>query len=918
MKRHLFALLLILGVYGAFAQATAPKPRFPDNTSLDQWWPFCSATDLLDRTFTGFDLIGSSVTPTSDRFLVPNRAYEFNGFNSELHYTTTLIIPMFGIADFTYSCHIFPTAAQHAIIMYNGDPSNDGLGLIMTNAAGTGAGTQIGILFGGLTTYVPAGSTVTLGQWHHLVLKRNGNSYMLYIDGTFVGPAYIPAGFPASGYNTPTTVFQLGLDLTAGDKAFSGKIDDVATYSRQLSNLEIMALYNFDPNIVFTLGPDTAICPNAILIGGARDTTRLDTVQYPNYEVNSTYGFDYTWSNGDTVSTRQNITFPTTPVPPTIRTLTLSRRYSCPASSTIRITHIIPTVYIGPDTSMCDGESFLLNPTPGTGLMRYLWNTGATVPSIIADTTASYWLRVDSLVPFVNPITNLNDTTHCIGTDTAHVTVTPEIFVHVAEFDTSCDGTPIILYSYDDTAYTAPTYSWDDGINPPVLTPSLTVTTSGVYTLTVTDGACIRSDVSTITIVNVATTVLSNDTAICKGASVLANATGTPGVQYQWTPSAGIAVSNIPTPTIIPDTSAWYVVTATILDPVSGGLLNCASRDSFFIDVQPNPTVKMGGNRMVCQYDSIRISPIVTPYWYTNYIYDWTPGRYLDDSTTSTVIFTAGDTTKLILVVSTPAGCKSSDSAIIYTFNGDFMTMASDTALCPGDSVLIGAISSEPGVTSYSWQPPTYVNYPEATTPITIKPINSINYKLIGTSMYGCRDTLTYSIKVFPAAVVTLEDSVSINPGASYNIEPITNCTYFSWFPPTGLDDTTASTPVATPPVSTRYVLTARTQDNCITKDSISIRLNDNAIIGVPNAFTPGGDKYNVLNVALKGVARLRYFRIYDRWGKVVYESRDINAGWDGTIGGTPQPMGVYVYEVEAITDRGKILHKQGNVTLLR
>lgn len=909
MKRHLFALLLLLGVHGAFAQGYTPRL---DLNTIEHWWPFCSATDLLDRTMTGFDLLSSAVSATTDRYGYPNRAYDFNGINSELHYTAPLTIPLFGIADFTYACYIYPTVAQRSIIMYNGDPSLDGLGIIMTDPTGTVAGTEIGVMFGGLNVYVPTtGATVTLNQWHHVCLKRNGNSYILVIDGIMATPAYIPSGFPAAGYNTPTGFFQFGLNMTAGTMPFTGKIDDAVIYGRQLSNPEIVTLSNHDPNIIFSLGNDTAICPNQIYLGGG---ITISTTRYPNIITNPTNGYKYVWSNGDTVSTIDT-TFLNSPQPPVTITLSMTRSdYSCPGFDAITIRHIIPVVNIGPDHTMCTGDSVVLNPTPTPGVVDYLWNTGATTPSLVAYTADDYWLRVDSNFTFTNTITGLVDTQHCIAVDTAHVMVTPAIFVTLNDFDTSCNGVPIVIRSADDTAYTSPTYIWQDGIT---TTPTFSATTSGVYWVQVTDGACVRSDTAHIVVVNVSATIFSNDTAICKGASVVASATGSPGVIYQWTPTAGIGTSNIPTPTITPDTSAWYHLTTTILDPASGALLNCASTDSFFIDVQPYPTVKMGGNRIVCQYDTIKISPIVTPYWYTHYIYDWSPGNYLDDSAAPTVIFTAGDTTKLVLWVSTPAGCKSADSAIIYTFLGDYMSMASDTAICPGDSVVIGPTSTEPGLTNYTWYPSTYINFPTSSSPVTIKPIGNMSYKVVGTSMYGCNDTLSYDIGVFPAAVITLEDSVTLFPGDSYKIQPITNCTYYSWFPPVGLDDTGISTPTATPPVSTRYILTARTQDNCATQDSISIRLNDNSIIAVPNAFAPGSFN-STLSVILKGVARLRYFRVYDRWGKVVFEGKNIVNGWDGTIDGKPQPAGVYVYEAEAITDKGKILHKQGNVTLLR
>jgi gliding motility-associated-like protein len=84
------------------------------------------------------------------------------------------------------------------------------------------------------------------------------------------------------------------------------------------------------------------------------------------------------------------------------------------------------------------------------------------------------------------------------------------------------------------------------------------------------------------------------------------------------------------------------------------------------------------------------------------------------------------------------------------------------------------------------------------------------------------------------------------------------------------------------------------------------------------NAFSPGSESNPVFKVSHLGTASLRSFRIYDRWGVKVFETSNINEGWDGTFNGAPQPLGVYVYTVEAQTNLGKPFIKQGNVTLLR
>jgi gliding motility-associated-like protein len=72
------------------------------------------------------------------------------------------------------------------------------------------------------------------------------------------------------------------------------------------------------------------------------------------------------------------------------------------------------------------------------------------------------------------------------------------------------------------------------------------------------------------------------------------------------------------------------------------------------------------------------------------------------------------------------------------------------------------------------------------------------------------------------------------------------------------------------------------------------------------------------LNIKVRGIVKLNSFKIFNRWGQLVYETTNINEGWNGQFNGKPQPMGVYVYAIDATTSTGKKFVKQGNVTLVR
>ncbi len=89
-------------------------------------------------------------------------------------------------------------------------------------------------------------------------------------------------------------------------------------------------------------------------------------------------------------------------------------------------------------------------------------------------------------------------------------------------------------------------------------------------------------------------------------------------------------------------------------------------------------------------------------------------------------------------------------------------------------------------------------------------------------------------------------------------------------------------------------------------------------LLALPNPFTPGTGINNHFKIITRGIANLHYFRIFNSRGNKVFETSNIDNGWDGTFNGTPQPFDVYIYDVEATSSTGKVLHKHGNVTLIR
>jgi gliding motility-associated-like protein len=87
----------------------------------------------------------------------------------------------------------------------------------------------------------------------------------------------------------------------------------------------------------------------------------------------------------------------------------------------------------------------------------------------------------------------------------------------------------------------------------------------------------------------------------------------------------------------------------------------------------------------------------------------------------------------------------------------------------------------------------------------------------------------------------------------------------------------------------------------------------------MPTGFTPNGDgKNDYFKPFMVGITNLTYFRVYNRWGQLMFSTAKLNDGWDGRVTGGEQPSGTYVWMVQGTTRDGKVITKKGTVTLIR
>ncbi len=397
--------------------------------------------------------------------------------------------------------------------------------------------------------------------------------------------------------------------------------------------------------------------------------------------------------------------------------------------------------------------------------------------------------------------------------------------------------------------------------------------------------------------------ILNGDTTVCEGDAVKIRAWSTPAYSYRWTPADGVSDTTALEPDITILKPEVYTLTASYE--------GCTDTTvSISIDMHHMPELTLGPDKAVCSGTEVALDAKVSPFR-NDYSYQWEPDEGLTGSKGPNASLTAKETTVYSLTVTTPIGCASKGQIKVTVYPSDFGSVINDTGFCPGNTVQLWA----EGGTSYLWTPSYGLSDTTVPDPVA-QPATPTRYTVYITNEHNCKDTQSVFVNLFPAATLNLPDSVTIYPGEEYHITPGTNCVYFQWFPPSGISNTDIADPVVHPEVRTRYFVTAHTEHGCAVQDSIDV-LVEGSIIDMPNAFMPSGSN-TVFKPSKKGIVQLNNFSIFNRWGEKVFYTTDIDEGWDGTYKGQPQPLGVYIYVIEAVTDSGKTFVKKGNVTLLK
>jgi gliding motility-associated-like protein len=141
----------------------------------------------------------------------------------------------------------------------------------------------------------------------------------------------------------------------------------------------------------------------------------------------------------------------------------------------------------------------------------------------------------------------------------------------------------------------------------------------------------------------------------------------------------------------------------------------------------------------------------------------------------------------------------------------------------------------------------------------------------------------------------------------------------YLWIPSTNIDNPLKVNPIFKGSTSIDYLIRYRTEDNCIVIDSQLVRIFSQINIQAPKGFSPNGDGHNdKLEFQLIGIKKSIYFRVFNRWGQLLFETKDPKHFWDGKFKGVNQPLETYIWTAEGISFDEKSVIKRGQTVLIR
>lgn len=236
--------------------------------------------------------------------------------------------------------------------------------------------------------------------------------------------------------------------------------------------------------------------------------------------------------------------------------------------------------------------------------------------------------------------------------------------------------------------------------------------------------------------------------------------------------------------------------------------------------------------------------------------------------------------------------------------------------ICAGDFIELFAEGGE----EYTWSPAEFLSEDDIASPIASPPVTTL-YEVIGVDTNGCSNSSFAEVVVFQPPPQIIWDTTIVIGEVVFLDGWVGEGYDYLWEPDMWLSCDTCAAGFFTPLEDTDYTLTVSDTLGCFSIVSFyGFDVLPVSSVDVPDAFTPNGDGVNdIIYVDGWGIKNLLEFKIYNRWGELVFETSDLEEGWDGYYKDELQNVETYAYVVvvETFVD-AQPLTKKGYINLFR
>ena len=516
---------------------------------------------------------------------------------------------------------------------------------------------------------------------------------------------------------------------------------------------------------------------------------------------------------------------------------------NCPGYDSIYVELIEMSVSLGPDTSICVGDTVEF--FAGSGYENYLWQDGSTGSSYTAWETGTYWVQVSA--------------GSCTVTDSVYLYVDdPNVSLDLGENKLVCPDVPVVLQPQQGAVFNE--YLWSTGAT----THSITVTEPGTYYLEVVSGCGDAMDSITIINYTVPNLNLGPDTILCFGETLELGVDISQFEYFEWQDgSTGDDYTVV-------DGGVYYVE----VTDYNG----CENSDTILVSVANEVDLGFDTTQVLCTGESLEIVADDEFDFYT-----WSNGEF---GTNAITVNTGGT---YYVDVNYTFGCPSSDTVKVDEYPVPEAQITGEDMLCAGETLILEAPE---GPFDYTW------NTNEKTTSIEIA--EGGEYTVTMKNVCG-EDLASKYVEYHELPVVDLGESEILVPGESITLNGGDDYVEYVWSEDPQFNEQYFTVEYDDILAQGTDTISVEVFDGfCKNSDKIIIEVLD---IEVPELITPNGDQANDIFTPMQddgwAAVKNHSIMIFNRWGEKVWESNDFLSGWDGKRNGSYVADGTYYWILE-------------------